>query len=295
MRWLDAAALALSFFVVDDASIVHGQRYAMGTMFDIVVSHSSHEAATRAIDEALHEVERLDRLLSHFKSDSDLSKLNRGGHDGYVAVSPDLYDVIRQSIDVSGATQGAFDVTIAPLVRLWTAARDEGRTPSTEQIAAARRCVGYEQIELASSHRIRFRGACVEIELGGVGKGYAVDRAVAVLRAAGISNAVVNGGSSSITAFGSGADGKGWPVLVGPGEEIFLRDASISTSRQNGAIIDPRSSAPARSTNSVMVTAANATLADALSTALVILSPAEGAALLQRFPGASAVYPSDAR
>src|SRR5215208_2382627 len=106
MRWLEASALAASFFIVDSASIVHGQRYAMGTMFDIVACHASREAAMRAIDDALQEVERLDRVLSHFKPESDLSVLNRRGRDGYVEVAPDLYEVIRQSIDVSRSSEG---------------------------------------------------------------------------------------------------------------------------------------------------------------------------------------------
>jgi thiamine biosynthesis lipoprotein len=299
MRWLEASALALStFLVVDDGTTVRGQRYAMGTMFDIVVEHPSREAAERAIDGALDEVERLDRVLSHFKADSDLSELNRRGRAGYVDVSPDLYDVVRQSIDVSRAAHGAFDVTMAPLVALWSAARNEGRAPSPEEVSAARRCVGYEQIELAPPHRIRFRSDCLAIELGGIGKGYAVDRAIALLRAAGVTDAVVNGGSSSITAIGRDRGQHGWPVLLGPGgtgEELLLRDASISTSRQDGAIIDPRTAAPARFTESVTVTAPTATLADALSTALVIVAKDEGARVLQRFPGASAVYHSDAR
>ena len=298
MRWLEATALALSLFVVDDGSpVVHGERYAMGTMFDIVANHSSRDTATRAIGEALDEVERLDRVLSHFKPESDLSDLNRRAHNGYVDVAPDLYEVIRQSIEVSRGSDGAFDVTVAPLVKLWSSARDDGREPTPDQVDAARRCVGYERIELAPPHRIRYRSDCLAIELGGIGKGYAVDRAIAVLRAAGVTNAVVNGGGSSITGIGHDASGNGWPVLLraGLGEELLLRDASISTSRQDGAIIDPRTAAPAPFTASVTVTAPNATLADALSTALVIVSRDDGARVLRRFPGASASYQSDAR
>jgi thiamine biosynthesis lipoprotein len=298
MRWLEASALALSLFVVDDASIVHGQRYAMGTMFDIVAFHPSRETAAQAIEDALDEVERLDRVLSHFKPESDLSALNARARHGWVEVSPDLYEVIRQSIDVSRGSEGAFDITVAPLVKLWSAARDDGREPSADEVSATRGCVGYEHIELAPPRRIRFRSGCLAIELGGIGKGYAVDRAVEILRAAGVANAVVNGGGSSITAMGPAADGNGWPVLLGLGgtaEERLLQDASISTSRQDGSIIDPRTAAPAPFTESVTVTAPTATLADALSTALVIVAKDEGARLLRRFRGASVVYHSDAR
>jgi thiamine biosynthesis lipoprotein len=189
-------------------------------------------------------------------------------------------------------------VTVAPLVRNSKKAHDDGRTPLPEEIAAARQCVGYDKVDVESSNRIRFRSDCLEIELGGIGKGYAVDRAIAILRAAGIRHAVVNGGSSSITGIGTSPGGRGWPVRLGTSpsaEDLWLRDTSISTSQQDGAIIDPHIGAPSRSTVSVTVSAPTATLADALSTALAIMTRAEGARLLERFPGVTAIYATDAR
>lgn len=298
MRCVDAAALAISLFMLPGDSTVHEQRYCMGTMFDVIAYHESRPVAERAIDEALDEVERLDRVMSHFKDDSDLSRLNRDARNRFVQVDPELYDVIRQSIDVSRLSAGKFDVTVAPLVRMWKKAHDDGRAPLPDEIAAARRCVGYHKIDLEGSDRIRFRSDCLEIELGGIGKGYAVDRAVAVLRAAAIRHAVVNGGSSSITGIGTSPGGQGWRVRLGTSpsaEELWLRDISISTSQQDGAIIDPHTLAPSRSTVSVTVSAPTATLADALSTALVIMTRAEGARLLELFPGVTATYATDAR
>ncbi len=116
---------------------------------------------------------------------------------------------------VSRRTGGVFDVTIAPLLKAWKRAKLEGRPPSAADIAAARRCVGYDKIETSSPDRIRFRADCVEIDLGGIGKGYAVDRAIALLKAAGINSALVNGGGSSIASIGAPPGAHGWPVRLG--------------------------------------------------------------------------------
>jgi thiamine biosynthesis lipoprotein len=283
----------------DILSLVHQQRFAMGTMFDIIVYHASRPDAERAIDKALTEIVRLDQVLSHYKADSDLAKLQRDGRGAPVPVEPSLYDVIQESIRFSRDSAGAFDVTVAPLLRVWKTAGAEGRKPSASEIAAARRCVGYEQIEVIAPDRIRLRSACVELDLGGIGKGYAVDRAIAVLKAGGIRHGLVNAGGSSITAIDAPPGSKGWPVTVGARKVLLLRDSSMSTSEQNAEILDPRTGSPAAITihkgresgsAAVSVMTRSGTAADALSTALVILPIAEGMKLLERFPDASAFW-----
>jgi thiamine biosynthesis lipoprotein len=299
MRCVDAA-LTASLLLAGDGDPIHQRRYAMGTMFDIVAYHEAREEAERAVTRALDEVERLDRVLSHYKPESDLSRLNREARGGFVTVDRDLYEVVRQSLEVSRRTEGRFDITVAPLVRVWKEASAEGHRPPRDAVAAVRRCIGFGNVDLEPPNRIRFRSDCTEIELGGIGKGYAVDRALDVLRSAGIRHAVVNGGGSSIAAIGTPPgtqrEGQGWPVRLGDGtDELRLRDGFLSTSQQDGAIVDPATAMPASSMTAVTVTAASATLADALSTALVIMSRAEGERLLARFPGAAVTYGADAR
>lgn len=289
-------------------SAVHRQRYSMGTMFDVIAYHARRADAERAIGEAFAEIARLDQVLSHFKSDSDLSKLVREARNkGFVTVEPSLYEVIQQSIVVSQRSGGKFDVTIAPLLRTWKEAHARGHRPSNADIDAARRCVGYEKIEVAAPDRIRFASDCVEIDLGGIGKGYAVDRAIAVLKAAGVRHALVNAGSSSIAAMGTPPGRAGWPVTLGASVSgrttLLLRDASISTSRQNflplgseagtfGEILDPQTGAPAGSRLTVSVVAASAAVSDALSTTLLIVSSGEAARLLEQFGDVSALWMS---
>jgi FAD:protein FMN transferase len=309
---LPLAVMVLAFspaLTADTLSQVHLQRYCMGTMFDIVAYHASRAEGQAAVERAMLEIMRLDQVMSDYKADSDLSRLNREGRRGFVAVEPALYEVIQQSLIVSRRSGGVFDVTIAPLLKAWKEARREGRAPSTAEIAAATRCVGYENIETREPDRIHFRNDCLEIDLGGIGKGYAVDRALAVLKAAGITSALVNGGGSSIGAIGAPPGAAGWPVRLGDAAAgqttLLLRDRGLSTSQQNlvpfafaagayGEILDPRSAAPAQARMAVTVVADSASIADALSTTLVILPMAEADGLLAQFGDVSGVWTSHA-
>ncbi len=282
--------LAFASLPAETLSLVHEQRYCMGTMFDIIVYHSSPPAAERAIEKAMQEIVRLDRVMSHYKADSDLSTLNREGGSGFVVVEPSLYEVIQESIWFSRHSGGAFDVTIAPVLRTWKDASSEGRRPSASEISEARRCVGFDKIELIAPDRIRFRSDCVELDLGGIGKGYAVDRAMAMLKSEGIRHALVNAGGSSITSVGAPPGQQGWPVTVGARKVLLLRDSSMSTSQQNGEILDPRTGTPIETTMAVTVVTRSGTAADALSTTLAILPLEEGVKLLDRIPDASALW-----
>jgi FAD:protein FMN transferase len=287
---------------------VHQQRYCMGTMFDIVAYHPSRADAERAVASAMQEILRLDQVMSNFKDDSDLSRLNREGRRGFVAVEPSLYEVIEQSLTVSRRSGGVFDVTIAPLLKTWKRAQAQGRRPSAAEIAGARRCVGYENLETKAPDRIRFHSDCLEIDLGGIGKGYAVERGIAVLKAAGIRAAIINGGGSSIASIGAPPGQDGWPVQLGvspSGRMLLLRDRSMSTSQQTlvplpfaagsvGEILDPHSGAPAGNKMAVSVVAPSATIADALSTTLVMLPMPEATRLLPQFGDVSAVWMSAA-
>jgi thiamine biosynthesis lipoprotein len=295
------AAIALGLLTLasvraDSPILVHGQRYAMGTMFDIVVYHASRGRAERAIDRALDEIVRLDHVLSHFEPDNDLARLVRDARHQSVAVDASLYDVLQQSLTISRLSDGTFDVTIAPLLKAWRRAREEGREPTPAEISAARRCVGFDKIDASQPGQIRVLSDCVDIDLGGIGKGYAVDRALGMLKEAGILDAVVNGGSSSIGAIGVPPGGNGWRVKLGqsrgPDRTMALRDAAMSTSEQNGEILDPRDGVPEDSPFTVTVIGHRAATADALSTTLVLLSIEDGKALLTKFPDVSALWMS---
>jgi thiamine biosynthesis lipoprotein len=308
MRFAEGLAIVLLASVwpaPDTLTFVHAQRYAMGTMFDIVAYHGARSQAERAIEVALAEIVRLDHVLSHFDPDSDLSKLVRRGHAGLVLVDPALYDVLNESMEISRRSGGSFDVTVGPLVRVWKEAQARGRTPSADEIARAKRCVGYQKVQLVPPDRVQLGSDCVSIDLGGIGKGYAVERAMQILRGAGIAHAVVNAGQSSITAIGHPPDRAGWLVDLGVDGaglgQVELRDSSISASRQGrvplrdgesgfGDIIDPAGGRPVESSVTVIVRAGNATHADALSTTLLLVPIGEGKRVLEGFPNAAAMW-----
>ena len=285
-----ALVLLLAFAPVgaDTLSLFHEQRYSMGTMFDVLVYHASQGEAEQAIDRALAEVVRLDQVLSHYKADSDLARLQRDGARGFVSVDRSLYDVIDESLLFSRLSRGRFDVTIGPLVKAW---RDgEGQRPSASALANAGRCVGFEKIETNAPDRIRLAADCMQLDLGGIGKGYAVDRALSVLAAHGIQHALVNAGGSSIGAFGRPPGKRDWAVSVGAGQVLPLGNASLSTSEQSGETLDPRTGLPAETAMTLCVVMRRGSTADALSTTLLLMSVAEGKQLLTYFPDAAVAW-----
>jgi thiamine biosynthesis lipoprotein len=305
------ALLALPILVALTASgkaadgLIHVQRYSMGTMFDLFVVPTPQVDAQRAIDDAWSEIERVDRVLSTFKAESDVSRVNRTHPTEFVSVDPLMVDVASRSIAFWRDSGGTFDITIAPLLRIWKKAYAAGRPPSPDAIEAARACVGSEKIETAPPDRIRVLSPCVELDFGGIGKGYAVDRAIEVLRARGITKALVNAGGSSIGAMGAPPGEAGWPVqLAAPvsGRRVLLlRDASMSTSQQRphefasspktfGEILDPRSGTPIDGSTAVTVVTDNGAAAEALTKALLMVPPSEASDRLARFPPFAALW-----
>ena len=278
-------------------ALVQQERYAMGTMFRVVVrSNGLAGEARRAVTAALDEVTRLDRLLSHYDERSDLSRLTRDGVGRFVDVHADLYEVVTLALDVSRLSAGRFDITVGPLVRLWQTARDESRRPTDAELERAAACVGYEKINNEAPIRLKLQSGCMALDLGAIGKGYAVDRALDVLRAHGIVHAVVNGGGSTIKAMGTAPGHEGWPVRTvtstAPDASVLLRDTAVSTSQAHAEIVEPGRRAPIRQAPSVTVVATSAALADALSTALLLSTIDEGRAMLRDLEDVSVTWTS---
>jgi thiamine biosynthesis lipoprotein len=285
--------------------LTYGKKYVMGTVFEIAAYDRSSQHATDAIQRALEEVARVDDLLSNYKPESALSKLNRSAHFNREKVPADLYFVIEQAVQYSRLSDGKFDMTVAPWVNLWKAALSGDSLPSREEQERVRSCIGYEKIELTPPDQIAFRSSCMELDPGAIGKGYAVDRAAQVLRAWGIHNALINAGGSTILAMGSPPGERGWLVhLRDPSQQvdpqIILKDQSLSTSEQTaptllgkdsaGHIIDPDTGMPLRTDVAVSVIADAGIRSDALSTSLLLLGPKRGRNLVNRLKDVSAVW-----
>jgi thiamine biosynthesis lipoprotein ApbE len=269
-------------------------RYVMGTVFEITVRDTDRAKAERAIERAFAAIRRSDEILSHYRDDSDLSRVNRARVGKWVAVDGELLELLDRSLALSKASAGSFAVTVGPLVELWKHAESQGAEPAEPEIRSALARAASELIEVCPSGRVRRLAEGVRIEFGAIGKGWAVDRAAAALRAESIGDALINAGSSTLLVIGDGG-GRGWPVEVRGVEDVefLLRNEAISTSAGNeryyeiggrrfSHILDPRSGWPAAGMDSVSIAAPTATEADALSTAAYVLGMEEGTHLLWR-------------
>lgn len=289
------------------ASCVEEGRVAMGSTCTVRVCGGEDAARRAAVAAALDEVDRLDRLMSHYRPDSPLSRLNREAARGPVAVDPELLGVLAESFRWSRESAGAFDVTVGPLMKAWGFFGDEMRVPSGEQLDRALDLVGHRHVILdREAGTVRFDRPGVEIDLGGIGKGYALDRVVAVLRERGIASALVNLGGSSVYGLGPPPGEAAWHVgiqdPVDPSRTariISLRDRALSVSggygrsfEQDGVsyghVLDPRTGRPVTGVLAVAVLSDTGTDGDALDNVLFVLGPEAGRVHLARAPGAEA-------
>jgi len=291
-----AAALAAAFPLVEFApgvgasGVCHeDSRVAMGTTATVRACGSSPAELRQVTAEALDEVDRVDRLLSHYREASPLSRLNREAASGPVAVDTELVELLDACLRWSRESDGAFDVTVGPLMKAWGFFHDEGRLPDERQIQAALAVVGYRHVVLDREHgTVRFDRPGVELDLGGIGKGYAVDRVVELLRRRGIVSALVNLGGSSVYGLGAPPWAEAWEVGIqdpsDPGQQavsLTLRDRALSVSgsyarsfEKDGVtyshIMDPRTGRPVQGVLSVAVLSAGATDGDALDNVLFV-------------------------
>ncbi len=284
------------------------RRRAMATTFEIVLLGDDRDFLAAAGHEALDEVERLEEQLSVYVPTSEVSWVNERAAIEPVRVEPRLFDLLQLSARLSEETQGAFDITAGPLVKAWGFYRQQGVVPSAETIAQTLEHVGMRHVLLdEGDSTVRFDRAGVEINLGSIGKGYAVDRAAAVLRNLGVEAALIHGGYSTIYALGAPPDAEGWVIGIRhPLDEekhittVTLRDQALSTSgsyeqffevdgKRYSHILDPRTGTPARGMWSSSVIAPSATESDALSTAFFVLGEEGARAYCARHPEVSAV------
>jgi FAD:protein FMN transferase len=246
---------------------------SMGTTYSVVVYGTDRFKLQAAVELAFEEVRRLDRMLSNYRPDSELTQLNKAAGQGPVKVSKELFDLLAACVRYSQESEGAFDISVGPLMKVWGFYRGSGRFPHRAEIRGALANVGYKNIVLDEKQQtVQYRRAGVEIDPGGIGKGYAVDRMVAILRENGIRSGLITAGSSSIYGIGvPPSDAKGWRVAIkhpkNPSQsvqEVFLKDMSMSTSgnyekffrvggRIYSHIMDPRTGYPAPGMLSVSV------------------------------------------
>ncbi len=248
---------------------------AMGSTYTVELYGTDRIAMEAAADAAFDEVRRLDDMLSNYKPDSELSQVNQRAAKGPVKVSPEFFRLLQDCQQYSRESEGAFDITVGPLMRVWGFYKGSGHLPHRAEVQAAMTKVGYRHVHLdPAAQTVWFDRPGVELDPGGIGKGYAVDRMVNVLKQKGVKIALVAGSGSSI--YGMGApptQPQGWKVEIkNPWDssktlaEVVLKDMSMSTSgsyekffRAEGKtyahIMDPRTGYPAQGSVSVSVIA----------------------------------------
>ena len=283
----------------------------MGTEVKVTVWTPDHSTAQRAFVSVFGEFDRLDALLSVWKPGSDVLRINEAAGKSPVSVSPETIEVLQTAHRVSVWTAGKFDVTFGPLAEIWKFDHDKDeRVPTTDEIAARLLLIDDSAIQIdPAAHTVFLSRAGMRIHLGGIGKGYAVDRAIAILGRHAIDNFMVQFGGDLYVA-GQPGDGP-WRLGIndprGAPNDSFaiaeIADATFSTSGdyerffiKNGVryhhILDPDTGQPARGCRSVTIVAKSATLADGLSTGVFILGPRAGLELVERLPDVEGVIVS---
>ncbi len=279
----------------------------MGVPFKIIIYASDEATATAATRAAFERIAALNDILSDYDPHSELRRLSQTaqGSEG-ARVSKDLWRVLARSQSLARQTDGAFDVTVGPYVRLWRRARRQKEMPSPDRLADARARVGYRLVELdEATQHVRLLKPNVRLDLGGIAMGYAVDEALATLRGRGITHALIDA-SGDVGVGCSPPDAAGWTIGVvplsadgTPSRRIRLKDAAVTTSgdafqhvvidgRRYSHIVDPRTGLGLTDRSGVTVIARDCTTADSLATAVSVLGPKAGLKLVEATPGAAA-------
>jgi FAD:protein FMN transferase len=278
-------------------------RYIMGNSVEVRAYNGDAASRTAGVDEAFAAIVEVDRVMSNWKPQSELMVANRAAASAPVHLSDPLFAVVKASLEVSDRSGGAFDVTVGPAIDLWGFRTRKPHVPTDGEIAALRPIVNFRNIVLdEASHTMRFVRPGVEVDLGGIAKGFAVELAAGALRKRGLSAFIDAGGNNYMLGRPPGK--ATWTVGVRdpdhPGEilgTLELQEGSVSTSAENanfltvdgkqyGHILDPRTLRPAESgVLSVTLYAPDATIADAVSTGALVLGPQRGLAFIDSFPG----------
>jgi FAD:protein FMN transferase len=277
---------------------------AMATRFELLLYGADDVRLRAAGEEALAEIERLEAQLSFYRTDSEINWINHRAAAEAVRIEPRLFQLLKHCEAFTRATDGAFDITVGPLMRAWRFISDTGTVPSGDQLEAARKLIGMDQVELdAEALTIRFKQPGMQLDLGAYGKGYAIERAIDSLKENGITSALLHGGTSSTAVIGKPPHQPGWriqlsePFKSGGGFiTLDLADEALSVSaihgkaftadgRTYGHVIDPRTGIPVNRALAAAVAGQSASTCEVLSTALLVIGPAWLGEMSERFIG----------
>ena len=271
---------------------VEGSVDAMGTAFSIVAYGQDAGLLQSAVNQGLEEARRLDEMLSNYKPASEWSAVNRTAGNGPVHITPELFQLLSACVEYSRESEGTFDITVGPLMKVWGFYKGSGHLPHRAEVWGALNMIGYKNILLdPASQTVRFAKKGIELDPGGIGKGYAVDRIAQILKDNGVKMGLVSGGGSSIYAIGAPPHEKGWKLEIKNPKNteesvtsVYLKDESMSTSgnyekffyaegKMYSHIMDPRTGYPSQGMLSVSVIAPRTLDSEAWAKPYYILGP----------------------
>ncbi len=283
-------------------ALLKQSRPLLGTVVEITILSPDETKARRGMDAVFQEISRVEELMSFYRPESQISQINRDVHPHRVRVSPEVFALLNQARSLSQLTQGAFDVTFVPLWQLWGRCAKERRLPSAEELRQAKALVDYRKLRLwEETQEVGLDLAGMQVNLGGIAKGYALARAAEVMQQAGLDNFLVNMGGD-LFAQGGGKEGKGWKVGIRhPRREVDfigilrLRDMFVLTSgdyerffeiggERYHHILDCRSGYPSSGYSQVTILTRKLGRESLPSIVFFLLGPKRGLGLLQGCP-----------
>jgi thiamine biosynthesis lipoprotein len=274
---------------------------AMGTVIEITLIDDDEEAASKAALQAFQEIKRIEILMSRFLGSSDVTRINRSAGVEWVKVSPETAEVIKKAKEISELSEGGFDITVGPLTELWRKAREKKIPPPAEEVKEKLDLVNFKNIEMDQERRVFLKKRDMAIDLGGIAKGYGVDRAFDVLRSLGYKKLIVNAGGD--LRAGGLKDNQPWSIgIQNPRESekmltrISVSNMAVATSgdyerffiyegKRYHHIFNPKNGFPTEGCQSVTIVAKDCITADALATAVFVLGPEKGYSLCQKLDG----------
>jgi len=275
---------------------------AMGTEFTLYLYSETADKASSISDEVFEEVDRVEQLLSNYRESSELSRINHNAGKGEVTTDPEMMDFLAQAEYWSRSSDGAFDITVGRLMKAYGFFKHEGRVPTEAELTGLRNVTGWQKVKLnVSARTVSFAVPGIELDPGGIGKGFAVDAVVRIMRADHVAAAMLSAGSSTLYALGAPPHKSGWRIIV-PGplplkdelSAITLRDTSLSSAdcsqknfTQGGHfychIMDPRTMMPVEGRIQVSVVDTSATASDALSNVIFVQRPEQSVSALKAY------------
>ena len=295
-----------------EVKLIKQTRMIMGTFAEVSIYSNDENTAGKAIEESLDEMERMDRIMSNYKKESELSRLNKKAVKSPVPCNGELLDVIEQSQYYSELSGGAFDITVSPIVALWGFFREKGNMPPDKEIERLLPAVSYKNIVIDRGNNpkkpgtVFFKNPQTQIDMGAIGKGYAVDKALEIIKKYQLGNACINLGGN-IYVLGTPPGKNAWKIGVQHPrnrDEILgyleLKNEATATSgdyerffefdgKRYSHIINPQTGRPVSGTLATTIVAPTGTAVDALSTIVFVLGHEKGMELIKKIPNADAM------